>query len=84
MTNLEITEFNVESDFEAKIVAQYLPCGKWSNGPCYILMISTNNGDMLVLTLGSKNVSQKIVDNLDKLNRQSFLHKDNMHTCISE
>jgi hypothetical protein len=84
MTNLEITNFNVESDFEAKIVAQYLPCGKWSNGPCYILIITTNSGDMLVLTLGSKIVSQKIVDTLDKLNGKSFLHKENMHTCVNE
>jgi len=84
VTNLEITNFNVESDYEVNIVAQYLPYGQWNDRPCYVLMLSVGNGEMLVLTLDSKNISRKIVDTLDKLNHQSFLHKDNMHTCVTE
>jgi hypothetical protein len=82
MTNLEITDFNVVSNDDVNIVTQYFPLGKWSNGPCYVLMISTGDGEMLVLTLGSKKVSKMIVDALDKLNRKSFLHNNNMHTCV--
>ena len=84
MTNLEITNFNIESDYDVNIVAQYLPYGKWNDKPCVILILSTGNGEMLILNLNSKNISKKIVDTLDKLNRQSYLHKNNMHTFIAE
>jgi hypothetical protein len=82
MTNLEITNFNIVSNDDVNIVTQYFPLGKWSNDPCYVLMICTGNGEMLVLTLGSKKVSKMIVDALDKLNHESFLHNNNMHTCV--
>ena len=82
MTNLEITNFNVEHNDDVNVITQYFPYGKWSSTSSYVLTLCIGEGQMLVLNLGSKKVSQMIIDALEKLNHKSSLNKDNMLTCV--
>ena len=84
MTHLEITNFEVLSDKKVNVIAQYLPLGKWSAKPCFVLTLNTSDGNMLVLNLNSKKAGKIIVDTLDKLIHQSQKHKDRIHLCVNE
>jgi len=84
LKNLDVIKFDIITEKDFCVITQFFPLGKWSPNPCFVMILSTGDSNMLVLTFNSSKVCNMIIDGLDKIKRKAFLDKGNIQSCIVE